>query len=126
MWGDANPRVAERAATFIFLASVVGTLRPGRGRGASAPEVKAACSVPDLAFTVTDADTVVDELIGTDGGMSAVEVVPGQGHNKPARYYLSTRLTHRMLVNDIRRTITEPERDAAVAEFAQRLSASGG
>ena len=112
MWGEANPRAAERAATFIFLASIVGTLRPGRGRGASAPEVKAACCVPDLAFTVTDADTVIDELIGTDGGMSAVEVIPGQGHNKPARYYLSTRLTHRMLVNDIRRTITEQERDA--------------
>ncbi|MDA0160654.1 DUF499 domain-containing protein [Solirubrobacter ginsenosidimutans] len=124
MWGDANPRAAERAATFIFLASVVGTLRPGRGRGASAPEVKAACSVPDLAFTVTDADTVIDDLVGADG-MSAVEVVPGQGHNKPARYYLSTRLTHRMLVNDIRRTITETERDAVVAEFARRLSSTG-
>jgi Protein of unknown function (DUF499) len=41
-WSRANPRAAERAATFIFLASIVGTLRPGRGRGASAPEVKAA------------------------------------------------------------------------------------
>lgn len=125
MWGNANPRASERAATFIFLASVVGTLRPGRGRGASAPEVKAACSVPDFAFTVTDADTVIAELINTENGMSAVEVLPGQGHNKPARYYLSTRLTHRMLVNDIRRTITDLERDQAVAEFAQRLAATG-
>jgi hypothetical protein len=125
MWGDANPRAAERAASFVFLASIVGTLRPGRGRGASAPEVKAACSVPDLAFTVTDADTIVEELVSPDTGMSAVEVIPGQGHNKPARYYLSTRLTHRMLVNNIRRTITEDERDEVIAEFAQRLSSSG-
>src|SRR4051794_2778640 len=125
MWGDANPRAAERAASFVFLASIVGTLRPGRGRGASAPEVKAACSVPDLAFTVTDADTVIEELVSPDTGMSAVEVIPGQGHNKPARYYLSTRLTHRMLVNNIRRTITERERDEVIAEFAQRLSSSG-
>jgi len=80
LWGDANPRAAERVATFVFLASIVGTLRPGRGRGASAPEVKAACSVPDLAFTVTDADTVIEELVGPDTGMSAVEVIPGQGH----------------------------------------------
>ena len=57
--------------------------------------------------------------------MSAVEVIPGQGHNKPARYYLSTRLTHRMLVNNIRRTITDDERDEVIAEFAQRLSSSG-
>ena len=125
MWGDANPRASERAATFVFLASIVGTLRPGRGRGASAPEVKAACSVPDLAFTVTDADTVVEELISPDTGMSAVEVIPGQGHNKPARYYLSTRLTHRMLVNNIRRTITDDERDEVIAEFTQRLSSTG-
>jgi len=124
LWGDTNPRASERAATFVFLASVVGTLRPGRGKGASAPEVKAACGVPDLAFTVTDAETVVAELIG-DNGMSAVEVIPGQGNNRPARYFLSTRLTHRMLVNDIRRTVTENERDAAVAEFAQRLASTG-
>lgn len=125
MWGDANPRASERAATFVFLASIVGTLRPGRGRGASAPEVKAACSVPDLAFTVTDADTIIEELISPDTGMSAVEVIPGQGHNKPARYFLSTRLTHRMLVNNIRRTITDDERDEVIAEFTQRLSSSG-
>src|SRR5215213_2450892 len=125
MWAAINPRAAERAATFVFLASVVGTLRPGRGRGASAPEVKAACGIPDLAFTVTDADTVVQELIGPDSGMSAVEVIPGQGHNKPARYFLSTRLTHRMLVNNIRRTVTDDERDQVIAEFAKRLSSSG-
>jgi hypothetical protein len=125
MWGDANPRASERAATFVFLASIVGTLRPGRGRGASAPEVRAACSVPDLAFTVTDADTVVDELISPDTGMSAVEVIPGQGHNKPARYFLSTRLTYRMLVNNIRRTITDEERDELIADLSQRLSSTG-
>jgi hypothetical protein len=125
LWGDTNPRASERAATFVFLASIVGTLRPGRGRGASSPEVKAACSVPDVAFTVTDADTVVDELIGPDTGMSAIEVAPGQGHNKPARYFLSTRLTHRMLVNNIRHTITEAEREEVIWEFAQRLSNGG-
>jgi hypothetical protein len=29
IWAEANPRAAERAATYIFLASIVGTLRPG-------------------------------------------------------------------------------------------------
>ena len=47
--------------------------------------------------------------------MSALDVIPGQGNNKPARYFLSTRLTHRMLVNNIRRTITEAERDELLA-----------
>ncbi|KQT92056.1 AAA family ATPase [Marmoricola sp. Leaf446] len=125
LWADNNPRAAERAATFIFLASIVGTLRPGRGRGASAPEVKAATSVPDTNYTVTDADTVVEELVNPDRGLSALDIIPGQGNNKPARYFLSTRLTHRMLVNNIKRTITETERNTVIADFAQKLASSG-
>ncbi|KJK51672.1 ATPase AAA [Lentzea aerocolonigenes] len=124
-WANANPQASERAATFIFLASIVGTLRPGRGRGASAPEVKAATSVPDLSYTITDADSVVDELVNPDRGISALDIIPGQGNNKPARYFLSTRLTHRMLVNNIRRTITDAERDQVFAEFAQKLASNG-
>lgn len=125
LWSEANPRAAERAATFIFMASIVGTLRPGRGRGASAPEVKAATSIPDTAYTITDADAVVTDLVDVDHGLSALDIIPGQGNNKPARYFLSTRLTHRMLVNNIRRTITEAERDAVLVEFAQRLASTG-
>jgi hypothetical protein len=125
LWSDANPRAAERAASYIFLASIVGTLRPGRGRGASAPEVKAATSIPDVSYTVTDADAVVTELVDPDRGLSALDIIPGQGNNKPARYFLSTRLTHRMLVNNIRRTITEAERDAVLVEFAQKLASTG-
>jgi hypothetical protein len=125
IWTSSNPRAAERAATYVFLASIVGTLRPGRGRGASAPEVKAATSVPDSSYTITDADEVVEALVHPDRGLSAIEIIPGQGNNKPARYFLSTRLTHRMLVNNIRRTITETERDAIIAEAAERLSSTG-
>ncbi|MFD5477408.1 DUF499 domain-containing protein [Streptomyces hawaiiensis] len=124
-WSSHNPRAAERAATFIFLASVVGTLRPGRGRGASAPEVKAATSVPETTYTITDADGVVDELVNPNRGMSALDITPGQGNNKPARYFLSTRLTHRMLVKNIRRTITDTERDQVLFDFAKRLTSSG-
>lgn len=125
LWTVVNPRAAERAATLIFLASIVGTLRPSRGRGASAPEVKAATSIPDSAYTITDADTVVSELVDPERGMTALETQAGQGNNKPAHYYLSTRLTHRMLVAGIRRTITEPERDAVLVEFATKIASSG-
>jgi Protein of unknown function (DUF499) len=125
LWSQANPRAAERAATFIFLASIVGTLRPGRGRGASAPEVKAATTVPDLNYTITDADSVVDQLVNPSQGMSALDVVPGQGSNRPARYFLSTRLTYRMLVNNIRRTVTDDERDQAIAKITRDLASNG-
>jgi hypothetical protein len=124
-WAEANPSAAERAATFIFLASIVGTLRPGRGRGASAPEVMAATSVPDINYTLTDADSIVVELVNPDRGMSALDIIPGQGNNKPARYFLSTRLTHRMLVSNIRRTITDAERDQVISEVTQKLASSG-
>ncbi|MBK0869891.1 ATP-binding protein [Saccharopolyspora sp. HNM0986] len=134
-WSESNPRASERAATYIFLTSVVG-VRPGGRRGASAPEVKAATTVPDSRYGVADADGVVEDVVHQDLGMSAVEVVPGHGNNKPARYYLSTKLTYRMLVNNIKRSIIGEaeaaaaegrgsERDAVIAEFAENLSNSG-
>lgn len=125
MWTEANPRAAERAATFIFLASVVGNLRPGTKRGASNPELKAVTSVPYAGYTLTDADEVIEDLINQDKGMTAVEVVPGRGHNQPTRYFLSTRLTHRMLVNNLRRTVTDEDRDKCIAEFAESLANTG-
>lgn len=126
VWTDSNPSAAERAATFIFLASIVGTLRPGRGRGASAPEVKAATFVPDINYTITDADSVVDSLVDQNrNGMSALDISPGQGNNKPARYFLSTRLTYQMLVSNLRRTITDSERDEVIVEFVQKLASNG-
>jgi hypothetical protein len=125
IWTHGNPHAAERAATFIFLASIVGTLRPGHGRGASAPEVKAATSVPDLNYTITDADSVIDDLVSPDRGMSALDISQGQGNNRPARYFLSTRLTYRMLVSSMRRTVTDAERDQVIAEFASNLKRSG-
>jgi hypothetical protein len=124
MWAEYNPRAAERGATHIFLTSIVGS-RPGGRRGASAPEVKAATAVPDTSYVLADADGVVEELVNQDVGMSAVEVIPGQGNNKPARYYLSTKLTYKMLVHNLRKTITDVERDQAIAAVAERLANTG-
>ena len=54
------------------------------------------------------ADSVVEGLVNPDAGMCAVETHSGRGNSQPARYFLSTRLTYRMLVNNIKRTIAEP------------------
>lgn len=124
MWGASNPRAAERASTMVFLSSIVGA-RPGGRRGTSSVEAKAATVVPDLNYVVADADGVIEELVDPDRGMSALEVIPGQGNNKPARYFLSTRLTYRMLVNNLRKTITDAERDATLTEFAEAISNTG-
>src|SRR5205807_5959860 len=77
------------------------------------------------AYVLTDADGVLEELVNPDTGMSAVEVIPGQGNNKPARYFLSTRLTHRMLVNNLRKSVTDAQRDEVISRFAERLNATG-
>jgi Protein of unknown function (DUF499) len=124
VWSHVNPRAAERGATLIFLTSIVGA-RPGGRRGASAPEVKAATAVPDTSYVLADADGVVEDLANQDRGMSAIEVIPGQGHNKPARYYLSTKLNYRMIVTTLRRSVTDRERDEVLARLAEELSNSG-
>jgi hypothetical protein len=118
-----NPRAAERSATMVFLASVVGTRGQGR-RGASEPEIKAASSVPDLSFGVADADALVRELQDPDTGMASLEVLPGKG-GQPARLFMSTRQTLAMLLRAARNTIGDPEREEAIARTAERLASTG-
>jgi Protein of unknown function (DUF499) len=120
---EANPRAAERAATMIFLASVVGSRGSGR-RGAAVPEVKAATIVPTLAFSLAHADSVVKEVTDPDVGMGTVEPIEGKG-GQPPRYFLSTSLTLRILVRAAKNTITDDQRDDAIAKIAEDLTNSG-
>ncbi|MFE5791335.1 hypothetical protein ACFQ8C_02040 [Streptomyces sp. NPDC056503] len=71
-------------------------------------------------YTITGAGSVVDERVYKGRGTSALDIVCGQVSNKPARYFLSTRLTHRMLVTNIRPTVTDGERDQTISEFARK------
>lgn len=123
LWSGANPRVAERAATSIFLASIVGARGQGR-RGASANEVRAATAVPDVTFGLADADGVLRDVSDPDVGLAALEIIPGRG-GQPQRFYLSTRQTLPMLVRAIRNTITDEDRDTTLADFAERLTVTG-
>jgi len=119
-WADNNPRAAERAATMIYLASIVGA-RGGSRRGASDPEVKAATMVPDPAYEYAEADSVVRDLIDTEArGLATVEIFDGRG-GRPARYFLSTQQRLPMLIRAMRNTVTDPECYAVIAERAQAL-----
>ncbi|MBE4717295.1 AAA family ATPase [Pseudarthrobacter sp. AB1] len=119
-----NPRVAERGATCLFLCSVVGSRGGGR-QGASEPELKAAMFTPSAKFGLADADSVLNDLKDVDGGgLASVEVIPGKGGHQP-RLVISTRQTLNMLVRAARGTISEEERDAEIANAAERLSSSG-
>lgn len=123
-WADSNPRASERAATMIYLASIVGA-RGGSRRGASDPEVKAATMVPDPAYEYAEADSVVRDLVNAeDRGLATVEIFEGRG-GQPPRYFLSTQQRLPMLIRAMRNTVTDEERDAAVATRARALLSPG-
>jgi hypothetical protein len=119
-WAKSNPRAAERAATMIYLASIVGA-RGGSRRGASDPEVKAATMVPDPAYEYAEADSVVRDLVDAEArGLATVEIFGGRG-GQSARYFLSTQQRLPMLIRAMRNTVTDPECYAAIAERTQAL-----
>jgi len=122
--GDVNPRAAERAATCLFLCSIVGS-RAGGKRGATEPELKAAMFVPDKSFGLADADAILSELKEVDGGgLASVEEIAGKGGQLP-RLFMSTRQTLNMRFRAARVSISEDERDVEMARTAERLFTTG-
>lgn len=123
-WQAGNPRAAERAATMIFLSSIVGS-RGGSRRGASDPEVKAATMVPEVGYGYNDADAVVRALTDAEGsGLASLEIYEGKG-GQPRRYYLSTQQRLPMLLRSMRNSVTSPDRDAAIARRTRELLKRG-
>lgn len=122
-WSDVNPRPAERAATAVFLASIVGARGQGK-RGATEAEVKAATMVPSVLYSVADADGLIRDLMDPDAGLAALEPIPGKGGVQP-RLYLSTKQTLTMLARAARRSVTDPDRDAVIAAHAESLATTG-
>jgi Protein of unknown function (DUF499) len=124
LFQTVNPRAAERAATCVFLCSIVGSRGGGR-QGASELEVKAATFVPDAAYGLGDADSVLAELKDIDaGGLASVELIAGKG-GQPPRLFMSTRQTLNMLFRAARVAISDDDRDAEVALTAERLLSTG-
>ena len=122
--GPLNPRAAERAATCLFLCSVIGARAGGR-QGATEAELKAAMFVPDSNYPVGEADTVIAEVLDVEGGgLSSVEHLAGKGGQAP-RLFMSTRRTLNMLVKAARTSVTNDDRDAELAKTAERLTATG-
>ena len=122
--GEVNPRAAERAATCLFLCSVIGARAGGR-QGATEPELKAAMFVPDPTFPLAEADTVIGELLDVDsGGLASVEHLAGKGGQAP-RLFMSTRQTLNMLVRSARTSVGDSDRDEELARTAARLAVTG-
>jgi hypothetical protein len=119
----ANPRAAERMATALFLLSIVGARAQGR-QGATESELKAAGFVPDVAFDVSEAESVLAELQDPDTGLAALERIEGRG-GQPARLFLSTRQTLNMLFRAARSGVSNTERDEEFVRVVDRLATTG-
>jgi len=119
----SNPRAAERMATALFLASVVGTRAQGK-RGATEAELKAAAFVPDATFGLADADGVLAELRDPENGLAALEYTPGKG-GQPARLFLTTRQTLEMWRRSMRQSVTDADGDEELARATERLVNTG-
>jgi hypothetical protein len=122
-FSGANPRAAERAATALFLYSIVGARSQGR-QGATEAELKAATFAPDAAYAPVDAETVLAELEDPDLGLAALERIEGRG-GQAARLFLSTRQTLNMLLRAARATISDDDRDEECVHAIDRLTSTG-
>lgn len=114
-----NPRASERAATALFLYSVVGTRAGGR-LGATENELKAASFVPDASFAHSDAEALLEELCDKDRGLAAIEERPGTG-GLPKRYFLSSKQTLPLWFRSMRASVTAADRDDAIRDVVDTI-----
>jgi DNA-binding NarL/FixJ family response regulator len=119
----SNPRCCERAASALFLYSVVGTRGQSR-RGATEAELKAATFVPDDTYAVADAEAILSDLQDPEKGLAALERIEGRG-GQAARLFLSTRQTLNMLFRAARSGVPDVDRDDEFAKAVERLANSG-
>ena len=120
-WVSTNPHAAQRTATAMFVRSLCP--RPSGVRGATEAELCAASFVPDAAYTLGDAESVLQRLEPPDGLMS-VDFSAGQGKSVPKRWFFETRNTLAMLTRAAKQSISTADRDAAITARAFELASN--
>ena len=122
-WGHMNPRAHERAATMIAVSSLMPR---GQGRrGASAPEIKIASSIPNIAYGVGDADGVLDRLtdLNSESAMAAVDKTSVKGQQP--RFHINPETGPKVIYRQHRQAVTAQDRDDLLAITAQDISTTG-
>ena len=115
-FATVNPRAAERLGTALFLYSV--SPRPSEvnrapPRQSSSPQRL----LPDTSYQPSDADVVFAELQDPGTGFVTLDSLPGRG-GQPGRHFFSTRQTINMLIKAQRAMVSDPDRDAVLADRA--------
>lgn len=123
-WGLADPYAHERAATMIAVASLMP--RGAGRRGASVPEIKVASNLPDITYSVGDADGVIERLtnINSERAMGSAERIEGVG-GQPPRFYLNPETGAKVIYRQHRQAINPVDRDNAIAERTKALAKTG-
>lgn len=122
MFQQADPRIAERMATAMFLYSLAP--RAQGNAGATESELLAAGFTPDPAVNLAEVQAVLEELKSADHGLAALDEIPGKG-GQERRYQLSTRMTLRMFYRAQRDAVDDAARDELIASLAGQLTNTG-
>jgi len=118
----ANPRVAERMATALFLTS----LTP-RAQGAiGATEAELACTgfVPDPTCVLPTVEAIRQTLEDPNDGLATVDSRAGKG-GLPRRLLLSTKMTLPMFLRQQRAAVEEVDVNATIRTYCQHEGKSG-
>ena len=121
-WSVHNPRAAERMATALLVRSLCP--RANGARGATEAEMHAASFVPAGGYGTGDAEAVAAELLETDDGVAAIDVLPGRG-GAARRWVFETRKTLTMLTRAEKKSVSDADRDKAVTDRAFEIASSG-
>lgn len=122
LFAATNPRVAERMATAIFVASLAP--RSQGVQGATDAELKVAACVPDPECELPLIEAVLTEIESDDKGLATLDIKQGKG-GQPRRLMLSTKQTLPMFFRAQRNAVEQDAIDDALRAEAQAVTTSG-
>jgi len=112
----ANPRVAERMATALFLTSLTPRAQGAMG----ATEAELACA----GFVLPAVEAVRQTLEDPNDGLATIDSRPGKG-GMPRRLLLSTKMTLPMFLRQQRAAVEETDVNATIRNYCQKEAKSG-
>lgn len=118
----ANPRVAERMATALFLTSL--TPRAQGAIGATEGELACTGFVPDQSCVLPTVEAVRQTLEDPNDGLATIDSRAGKG-GLPRRLLLSTKMTLPMFLRQQRAAVAEGDVNAAIRTYCLQEAKSG-
>ena len=118
----ANPRVAERMATALFLTSL--TPRAQGAIGATEAELASTAFVPAASCALPSVAVVRQTLEDPNDGLATIDSRAGKG-GLPRRLLLSTKMTLQMFLRQQRAAVSDSDVNAMIRTYCQKEAKSG-